>query len=95
MYFNWEQFKNKELKVMFSSKEQNEKYKSLKSFVNESEYKQIHSKPLVPLNIKINVDEFKNEIMQFDDKFIGWNPNFNGNIFAVPYVNLTGNFEKK
>lgn len=95
MHFNWEHLKNQQLKIMFSSKEQNEKYKSLKSFINESEYKQIHSKPLVPLNIKINVDEFKNEIMQFDDKFIGWNPNFNGNIFAVPYVNLTGNFEKK
>ena len=95
MHFNWEHYKNEQLKIMYSSKEQNEKYKSLKSFVHESEYRQIHSEPLVPLNIKINVNEFKNEIIKFDDKFIGWNPNYNADIFGVPYVNLTGNFEKK
>jgi len=70
MHFNWEHYKNEQLKIMYSSKEQNEKYKSLKSFVNESEYRQIHSEPLVPLNIKINVEIEPGRIYLMDTSIV-------------------------
>lgn len=59
-------------KAFFSSDIQKEKYSSIKEFVDESSYYRLHTSPLVPLDIKINVDRFKNEIVQYKEYFEQW-----------------------
>ena len=40
------------------------------NFLPEKEYEELHEKNLVPLNIKINVEDFLQEIKNYDNNYI-------------------------
>ncbi len=60
------------LSVFFKSEIQRKKFSELTEFVSEEDYREIHSKFLVPLNVKIDCDLFLKEITQYSDFFEQW-----------------------
>jgi len=60
------------LEVFSKSPAQREKFSSLTSFVSEEEYKSLHPQFLTPLSIKINCNQFLEEILQFNHCFEQW-----------------------
>lgn len=49
-----------------------EKIKKLSDFINEDDYVKLHSKFLVPINLKFDVELFEKEIIQYDHYFEQW-----------------------
>jgi hypothetical protein len=83
-------------KVYFSNVIQRKRYQSIKSVVSEQDYHELHSNTLVPLDIKINVDEFIKEIKQYDQFFEQWgNQHLHLPRYGLSLVNLDGRLKKK
>lgn len=82
--------------VYFSTEVQRNKYQSLTSFVSEQDYHNLHSTPLVPLDIKIDVETFIQEIQQYDQHFEQWgNQHLHLPRYGLALVNLDGVLKKK
>ena len=61
------------------------------NFLPEKEYEELHEKNLVPLNIKINVEDFLQEIKNYDNNFSQWCDKFeNLSRYGLPLVNKNG-----
>jgi hypothetical protein len=62
---------------------------------DEFAYRELHSKPLVPTSIKINVELFKSTMQQYSKYFKPWSKN-RPEMFKIrkglPLVNLTGQY---
>jgi len=58
--------------AFFSNYIQKEKYASISEFVSETDYKSLHTKPLVPLDIKIDVDLFLSQVVEYQRYFQQW-----------------------
>lgn len=59
-------------------------------------YTKLHTSPIVPLNIKINVDLFRTEIQQYKLLFRRWGKDkMEYPRYGIPLVNLTGNLDDK
>lgn len=57
--------------------------------VSDKQYHSLHTSPLIPLDIKIDIDLFKNEIKQFENNFQPWDYQDN-NRLSIPLVNFDG-----
>lgn len=63
----------KETKAAFFSNDiQKEKYAQLTDFVSQSVYDDLHTTPLVPLDIKIDLNAFAAEISEYERYFEQW-----------------------
>jgi hypothetical protein len=80
----------------FSTDVQRNKYNSLTTFVKEQDYVDLHSSPLVPLDIKVDVEQFVQEIQQYDQHFEQWgNQHLHLPRYGLALVNLDGHLKKK
>lgn len=75
MQINEEQIIKETKEAFLSSKVQQLRYNQIQDFINEDEYAELHTAPLVPLNIKIDPTRFENEILFFDVSFEQWGNN--------------------
>jgi len=71
-YIDEQQIISDTKKAFFTSDIQKEKYASIKDFVFEDAYRQLHTDYLVPLDIKIDVNLFVEEISLYKDYFEQW-----------------------
>lgn len=93
MYVNEQKIINDTKEAFFSSEIQRQKYNSITNFVTEEQYKELHTSPLVPLDIKIDVDKFVNEIQEFSLEFEQWgNQHQELPRYGLALVNETGLF---
>lgn len=80
--------------VFSKTTEQIEKFKNLPK-INSTEYKKLHTQFLVPTDIVIDVEQFTNEITQYDNEFSQW-----GTLhtelprYGLALVNLDGKLSK-
>ena len=58
--------------VFFQSEFQRKKYSQIKKFVSNEDYLSLHTEFLTPLDIKIDVDLFHEEIAKFNSHFEQW-----------------------
>jgi hypothetical protein len=58
--------------VFFQSEFQRKKYSQIKKFVSDADYLSLHTEFLTPLDIKIDVDLFHEEIVKFNSHFEQW-----------------------
>ena len=58
--------------------------------ITQTSYSKLHSTPLVPLNIKIDVDQFLTEIKTFSNYFEKWGNDFDLPRYGLALVNKTG-----
>lgn len=78
-------------KAVFSSPAQKEKFYGLKHWLSEHEYYELHRAPLTPTTMKIDINSFKKEIVDFENNFMPWgNKNLNLPRSGVPLVNQDG-----
>ena len=60
-------------------------------YIPEEKYDKLHQTNLVPLDIKINVYDFKKEIQEFDQYFTQWGDKFTEQPrYGLPLVNKNG-----
>lgn len=68
----------------------------IKDFVSETDYRELHTKPLLPTNIKIDADFFLNEIQEYEKYFVQWGKNYSHlPRYGVALVNQDGILDKK
>lgn len=60
------------LKVFNQSSAQQQKFKNIKTYIDNDDYKRLHKSFLTPLSIKINCNLFLEEIAQYDLYFEQW-----------------------
>jgi len=72
MKVNADQIIRETIEAFNQSVEQKNKFALLTDLLDSVEYKELHSSPLVPLEIKIDIDAFCQEITKFDHKFQQW-----------------------
>lgn len=72
MFVNEQQIIKDTKSAFFSSAIQKQKYNSIDKFVTEEQYKELHTNFLVPLDIKIDVDFFTQEIQKYNMYFEQW-----------------------
>lgn len=72
MHVNANEIVEQSKKVFLTSDKQKQKYYSLEGWIEDAEYAQLHPFFLNPLDIKINVQDFNNEIVQFTPFFEQW-----------------------
>lgn len=58
--------------AFFSNDTQKEKYASIQDFVSETDYKELHTAPLVPLDISIDVELFLSQVVEYQRYFEHW-----------------------
>lgn len=68
--------------------------------MNIKDYEHLHATPIVPLNIRIDIEEFENNIAQYQSYFRVWQsyPTWGSSDsdqprYSIPLVNLTGNID--
>lgn len=59
--------------------------------ITQTSYSKLHSTPLVPLNLKIDVEKFLIEINQFSQYFEKWGTDFDLPRYGLALVNKCGN----
>ena len=65
-------------------------------YISEIEFKELHKKPLIPLDIKIDPLEFNHDMEQYDNKFRQWGNRFvELPRYGLPLVNLDGDLDNK
>ena len=72
MYVDEEKIINDTLNVFFTSEIQKQKYNSIQDFVSEDNYRKLHKSPLIPLDIKIDIELFEKELFKFEEFFEQW-----------------------
>ena len=61
------------------------------NFISESDYKSLHTSPLVPLDIKINIEQFQIELAEFDSNFKIWGEKYPDMLrYGLPLTNEDG-----
>ena len=73
-------------------------YKDVKfpHFISEDEYRNLHSSRLVPLDIKINVNQFQQDLSPFEQYFEQWGEKFvTFPRYGIALVNKDGKFKQK
>ena len=62
--------------------------------MDEYEYKKIHTKPLLPLSLKIDCDQFLEDIIRYDSKFRQWGNRYTElPRYGLPLVNENGSLD--
>lgn len=73
-------------------------YKDVKfpNLLSNAEYKELHTAPLVPLDIKIDTDQFNKDIVSFEQHFEQWGEKFlDVPRYGAALVNEDGKFKNK
>jgi len=79
-----------------SSVSQKKKFSEIKSFVDNKDYKALHKDFLTPTTIKIDVQQFINEIDRYSDKFEQWgNRHTSLPRYGLALVNQDGQLKAK
>lgn len=66
----------------------------LEIMLNYNDYSNLHTSPLVPLDIKINVDSFRTTMEKYEFAFRRWGQDhLDKQRFALPIVNLSGRLD--
>ena len=66
------------------------------NFIPEKEYNVLHTKNLVPLNIRIDVDSFLTDIKYYEPFFKQWGDKFTDlSRYGLPLVNKNGRLDNE
>ena len=96
MLIDKEKIINDTIQVFNQSNKQKEKFKKIKSYIYEDEYKTLHKNFLTPIDLKIDCDLFINEVTRFSEYFEQWGSQHNHlPRFGLAVVNQDGFLKKK
>ena len=95
MLIDKEKIINDTIQVFNQSNKQKEKFKKIKSYIYEDEYKTLHKNFLTPIDLKIDCDLFINEVTRFSEYFEQWGSQHNHlPRFGLAVVNQDGILKK-